>query len=31
MKDNFSEIFSDKIIKEFLGDVKSKHIDHALK
>ena len=31
MKDNFSEIFSDRIIKDFMGDVKSKYIDDPLK
>ena len=27
MKPNFAEIFSDKIIKEFMGDAKLKQID----
>ena len=31
MKDNFSEIFSDRIIKDFMGDVKNKYIDGPLK
>ena len=30
MKDNFSEIFSNRIIKNFLADVKCKQIDDPL-
>ena len=31
MMGNFAEIFSDKIIKEFMGDVKMKQVDAPLK
>ena len=30
MKDNFAEIFADKIIKLFMGDVKMKQVDPPL-
>tara|TARA_B110000305_G_C18872262_1_gene373711 strand:- start:30 stop:335 length:306 start_codon:yes stop_codon:yes gene_type:complete len=31
VKPNFAEIFADKIVKEFMGDVKMKQVDPPLK
>ena len=31
MKSNFAEILADIIVKEFMGDVKMKHVDGPLK
>ena len=31
MKPNFAEIFADKIVKEFMGDVKMKKVDPPVK
>ena len=31
MKGNFAEILADIIVKEFMGDVKLKHVDTPLK